>query len=71
MILILSTIILIFEAVILIFFTMILIFDLDQKVCDLLQLWAFNQACECFWIKQSVASLAEGTFLVPINKSSI
>ena len=38
MILILSTIILIFEAVILIFFTMILIFDLDQKVCDLLQL---------------------------------
>ena len=39
MILILSAIILIFEAVILIFFTMILIFDLDQKVCDLLQLW--------------------------------
>ena len=39
MILILSAIILIFEAVILILFAMILIFDLDQKTCDLLQLW--------------------------------
>ena len=39
MILILSAIILIFEAVILILFAMILIFDIDQKTCDLLQLW--------------------------------
>ena len=39
MILIFSAIILIFEAVILILFAMILIFDLDQKICDLLQLW--------------------------------
>ena len=38
MILIFSAIILIFEAVILILFAMILIFDLDQKLCDLLQL---------------------------------
>ena len=39
MILIFSAIILIFEAVIFILFGMILIFDLDQKICDLLQLW--------------------------------
>ena len=40
MILIFSDSILIFEAAILIFLAMILIFDLDQKICDLLQLWS-------------------------------
>ena len=39
MILIFNEMILIFSTMILIFYGMILIFDLDQKICDLLQLW--------------------------------
>ena len=40
MILIFDGMILIFSSMILIFYRMILIFDLDQKICDLLQLWS-------------------------------